>query len=55
MRGNGEIPSTLELIWLILVHIYASVALLIGDHPIIVQMTQILINVSYVGIIDPYS
>ena len=55
MRGNGDIPSTLELVWLILVHIYALVALLITDLPNIVQMTQILINLSYVGIIEPNS
>ena len=55
MKGNGDIPSTLELVWLILVHIYALVALLIDDHSNIVQVTQILINLSYVGIIDPNS
>ena len=55
VRGNGDIPRTLELVWLILVHIYALVALLIDDHPNIVQMTQILINLSYVGIIEPNS
>ena len=56
MRGNGDIPSTLELVWLILVHIYgALVALLIHDHPNIVEMTQLLINLSYVGIIEPNS
>ena len=53
MRGNEDITSTLELVWLILVHIYALVALLIDDHPNIVQMTQLLINLSYVGIIEP--
>ena len=55
MRGNGDIPSTLELVWLILVHIYALMDLLIDDHPNILQMTQLLINLSYVGIIEPNS
>ena len=55
MRGNGDIPSTLELVWLILVHIYDLMALLIDDHPNIIQMTQILINLSYVDIIEPNS
>ena len=56
MRGNGDIlASTLELVWLILVHIYALVALLIDDHTNIVQMNQILIHLSYVGIIEPGS
>ena len=55
MRGNGGIPSTLELVWLILVHIYVLVALLIDDHPNIVQMNQLLINLSYEGIIEPKS
>ena len=55
MRGNGDIPITLELVWLILVHIYALVGLLIHDHPSIVQRTQLLINLSYVGIIEPNS
>ena len=54
-RGNGDIPSTLELVWLTLVHIYALVALLIDDHTNIVQITQVLINLSYVGIIEPNS
>ena len=54
-RGNGDITITLELVWLILVHIYALVSLLIDDHPNIVQMTQLLINLSYVGIIEPNS
>ena len=44
MRGNGDIPRTLELVWLILVHMYALVDLLINDHPNIVQMTHLLIN-----------
>ena len=43
MRGNGDIPTTLELGWLILVHIYVLVVLLVDDHPKIVQQTQILI------------
>ena len=55
MRGNGDIPRTLELVWLTLVHIYDLVALLIDYHPNIVQMTQLLINLSYVGIIEPNS
>ena len=55
MRGKGDIPSTLELVWLILVHIYALVALLVNDHPNIVQPTQILIILAYVGIIEPKS
>ena len=55
MRRNGDIPRTLELVWLILVHIYALVALLIDDHPTIVQMTQLLINLSYIDIIEPNS
>ena len=55
MRGNGDIPSTLELVWLILVHIYAFVDLLIDDNPNILQMTQLLINLSCEGIIDPDS
>ena len=54
-EGNGDIPSTFKLVWLILVHIYALVALLSDDHPNIVQMTQLLINLSYVGIIEPNS
>ena len=55
MRGNWDIPSTLELVWLILVHIYALVALLDDDHPNIVQRTQLLIILAYVSIIDPNS
>ena len=55
VRGNGVIPSTLELVWFILVHIYALVSLLIDDHPNIVQMAQLLINLSYIGIIEPNS
>ena len=55
VRGNEDIHRTLELVWLILVHIYALVALLIDDHPNIVQITQLLINLSYVGIIEPNS
>ena len=51
--GNGDIPRTLEIFWLILVHIYALVDLLINDRSNIVQMTQLLINLSYVGIIEP--
>ena len=47
--------STLELVWLILVHIYALMSLLIDDHPNIVQMTHVLIDLSYVGIIEPNS
>ena len=53
MSENGDISSTLELVWLILVHIYALVALLVDDHPNIVQWTQILIILAYVGIIEP--
>ena len=49
------IPSTLELFLLILVHIYSLVALLVDDHPNIVQRTQILIILTYVGIIEPNS
>ena len=52
-EANGDILSTLELVWLILAHIYALVGLLIDDHPNTVQRTQILINLSYVGIIEP--
>ena len=55
MRGNGEIPSTLELVWLILAHIYSLVALLVNDHQSIVQQTQIFIILAYVGIIEPKS
>ena len=55
MRENGDIPSTLELIWLILVHIYALVAFFLDGHPNIVQWTQLLIILSYVGIIEPNS
>ena len=55
MRGNGDIPITLELVWLILVHIYVFVVLLVDDHPNILQRTQILIILSYVGIIEPNS
>ena len=43
MKGNGDIPSTLELVWLVLVHIYALVSLLVYNHPNILQRTQILI------------
>ena len=53
MRGNGDIPNNLELVWLILVHIYALVAFLTDDQPNIIQMTQLLINLSYVGITEP--
>ena len=53
VRGNGNIPITLELVWLILVHIYILVALLVDDHPNIVQWTQLLIILAYVGIIEP--
>ena len=55
VRGNEDIPSTLELVWLILVHIYVFVALLVDDHPNIVQRTQLLITLAYVGIIEPSS
>ena len=55
MRGNEDIPRTLELVWLIVVHIYSLVSILINDRPNIVQMTQILINLPYVGIIEPNS
>ena len=55
MRGNGDIPITLELVWLILVHIYALVDLLANDHPNIVQRTQLLFSLAYVGIIEPNS
>ena len=37
VRGNGDIPSTLELVLLILVHIYDLVDLLVNDHQNIVQ------------------
>ena len=55
MRGNGDISITLELVWLILVHIYSLVDLLVDDQPHIVNQTQILIILAYVGIIDPNS
>ena len=55
MRGNGDIPSTLKLVWLILVNIYTLVALLVDDHPNIVQQTQLLIILAYVGIIETNS
>ena len=55
MRGNGGIPSTLEIVWLILVHIYVFLHLLVDDHPNIVQRTQILICLAYVGFIEPNS
>ena len=55
MRGNGDIPRTLELVWLILDHSYALVDLLVDDHSNIVQRTQILIILTYVGIIEPNS
>ena len=55
MRGNRDIPSTLELVWLILAHIYVFVALLVDDHQNIVQRTQLLIILAYVGIIEPNS
>ena len=54
-EGNGDSPSNLELVWVILVHIYALVDLLINDHPNIVQMTQLFIDLSYVSIIEPNS
>ena len=53
--GNGDIPSTLELVWLILVHIYVFVALLVDDHPKILHRTQFFIILAYVGIIEPKS
>ena len=49
MRGNGDIPRTLEIFWLILV------VLLVDDYLKIVQHTQILIILPYVGIIEPNS
>ena len=55
MRGIGDIPRTLELVWLILVHIYVLVYFLGDDHPNIVQLTQLLIVLAYVGIIEPNS
>ena len=55
MRGNGDILITLELVWLILVDIYILVALLVDDHPNIVQWTQLLIILAYVGTIKPNS
>ena len=36
-------------------HIYALVALLVDDHRNIVQQTQLLIILTYVGIIEPNS
>ena len=51
-EGNEKICNTFKLIWLILVHIYAMVALLVDDHPNIVQHTQLLIILGYVGIIE---
>ena len=55
MRGNEDIPSIVELVWLILVHIYALVDLLVDDHQKIIQQIQILIILAYVHIIDPNS
>ena len=55
MRENGDIPITLELVLLILVHIYALVALLIDNNANIVHQTQLLIILTYVGIIEPNS
>ena len=55
MRGNGEIPITLELFWLILIRIYVLVSLLVDDHPNIVQQTQLLIILAYAGISEPDS
>ena len=55
VKGNGDIPSTLEIVWLMLVHIYSLVDLLIDDHPNIVERTQLLSNLSYVGIIESNS
>ena len=52
-EGNRDIPRTLELVWLILVHIYVLVALLVDDHQNILQWTQLLIILAYVGIIEP--
>ena len=53
MRGGMGTFLALELVWLILVHIYALVALLDDDHPNIVQRTQLLIILTYFGIIEP--
>ena len=55
VKENGGIPINLELAWLILVHIYVLMELLVDDHPNIVQHTQILIILAYVGIIEPKS
>ena len=55
VRGIGEIPLTLQLFWLILIHIYCLVALIVDNYPNIVQHTQLLIILAYVGIIEPNS
>ena len=53
--GNGDIPTTLELVCLILFHIYALVALLVDDHLNIVQQAQLFTILAYVGIIESNS
>ena len=55
VRGNVDIPSTLELVWLILVQMFALVALLVDVHPNILQRTQLLIILAFVCIIEPNS
>ena len=58
VRGNGDIPSTFKFVGLslcILVCIYALVNVLVDVHPKFVQWTQLLIILSYVGIIEPNS
>ena len=53
--GNGDNPSTLKIVWLILVYIYVLMDPLVDDHPNIVQPTQQFIILAYGEIIVPNS
>ena len=46
MRGNGDIPNTLELVWSIVVHIYALVALLVDINELD-ALVALLVDISW--------